>query len=672
MKKISNIVITLFLMVLLLSSQVSIGLKLYPRFNEKNLIENYSSFVKCFSIQSIIDHADVGDTIVIPSGTYYEKLTINKSLTIIGKKNTFFDGFYEKSIMIIDANQVTIKNVHFRNSGGYDTDSGIKIFGNDISIKQCVFYQSKQGIYLQKNCNVTIDSCLFYKLGRAIAVKQSQKVIITNCSSSYCAIGVFLNNSQTLFINHSQFDSNGITMYSKKSQDVSINHLSVKDNSDNHGGIFVEESSYVHISNSSIHHNGIGINIEDSEQIILSDLLITNNTHFGILLRDYAKEVMIQRCKIKNNFRFGVYCYDDTSAMITENMFIHNFLFGIYSSDPVHTLEQNWWGTSSGPTILANGNNDRISLSNYISHFSKWSIQPYTYTFETREHVNFYENLSIDKPDLSHFIQGIDSDSDGVPNWWEEKWGYDPNSFQNHTKLDVDNDGLTNLEECFTDQWNSNPYKKDIFIEVDWITSNTKWHSNKPSSFLLEKLVETFDQYDITLHIDDGRLGFGGQIVFQDTSDFSEMVDIYWNNFLHQDLLNPRKGIFRYAIIADICADVSYPFIGWDQFDSIAISAGEAKRLSPQYPRQIIIVGGLLHQLGSTLGLLAETHPGNDNLQVGKIGSIDWFTYRSYKSSMNYLYKYRVLSYSDGSRGNGDFNDWNSLDFSFFKTTSFD
>lgn len=671
MKKISNTILTIFLIALLLLSQASIGKKSDFDGEMQNIIDNFSSNIRQDSIQKVINQASKGDTIVIPSGTYHERLTINKSVTIIGEEKTVFDGSYENSIMRIEADHVRIKTIHFRNSGALNTDSGIKIFGNNITIQQCVFYQSKQGIHLQETQQVTIQSCLFYKLGRAIAIHNSNHTSIINCSGSHCAIGFFSNNSTAVLINHSRLDTNGISIYLKGSDNVCINHSSVKDNSDNHGGIFIEDSSNIKISLSSIHHNGIGINIEDTNEVSLRDLHITNNTHFGILLRDNAKEITITRCTIKHNLRYGIYSYMDTSSYLTKNVIVNNILYGLYSDRPVQHLKQNWWGSSSGPSFLKNPSKDRLSINNYITHFSKWSKIPYNYQINTIEHQPFYKNLLTDYPNLTHYIQGIDSDDDGCPDWWEEKWGYERNSYQSHRTIDGDGDGLTNLEECYTDQWGSSPFRKDIFLEVDWIESDCYFCTNEPSALLLSRVIKMFEQQEISLHIDAGEMGAGGSISNQYTRDFSSMVDIYWKNFLNNDMLNPRKGIFRYAIIGDYCADVSYPFIGWDQFDSIAISADEAKLLSPQYPRQMIIVGGILHQLGSTLGLLVETHPGNDNLQTGKIGSMDWFTYRSYKSSMNYLYKYRVLSYSDGTRGKGDFNDWDSLNFSFFKETSF-
>jgi len=50
---------------------------------------------------------------------------------------------------------------------------------------------------------------------------------------------------------------------------------------------------------------------------------------------------------------------------------------------------------------------------------------------------------------------GGDRDGDGMPDWWEEQFGLDPNSDDSH--LDYDGDGLANLEEFLygTDPWES-------------------------------------------------------------------------------------------------------------------------------------------------------------------------------------------------------------------------
>jgi hypothetical protein len=39
---------------------------------------------------------------------------------------------------------------------------------------------------------------------------------------------------------------------------------------------------------------------------------------------------------------------------------------------------------------------------------------------------------------------------------------------------------------------------------------------------------------------------------------------------------------------------------------------------------------------------------------------------------MNYYYKYKIINYSNATHGIGDFDDWENLDFSFFKNSSFE
>ncbi len=44
---------------------------------------------------------------------------------------------------------------------------------------------------------------------------------------------------------------------------------------------------------------------------------------------------------------------------------------------------------------------------------------------------------------------------------------YDPFVWEDHSHLDPDNDGLNNVEEYMTSQWGSDPFRKDIFVELD-------------------------------------------------------------------------------------------------------------------------------------------------------------------------------------------------------------
>ena len=85
-----------------------------------------------------------------------------------------------------------------------------------------------------------------------------------------------------------------------------------------------------------------------------------------------------------------------------------------------------------------------------------------------------------------------------------------------------------------------------------------------------------------------------------------------------------------------------------------------------------LIVGGAVHHLGHTLGLLADTHSGIDNLDTLNPLSLQWWKHRNYKSCMNYQYKYRLFNFSDGTNGEGDYDDWDNLELGFFKNSHFE
>jgi len=61
---------------------------------------------------------------------------------------------------------------------------------------------------------------------------------------------------------------------------------------------------------------------------------------------------------------------------------------------------------------------------------------------------------------------GEDIDEDGVPIEWEHRWGYDPLTADNHAILDPENDGINNIEEYLTSQWYSDPFRRDLFLEL--------------------------------------------------------------------------------------------------------------------------------------------------------------------------------------------------------------
>ena len=172
-------------------------------------IKNYSS------IQTAIDASSNGDTIFVHNGTYYERIKINKSITLIGenKNNTIIIGGGGKGITIYSENGVRISGFTVRNC-----DTGIFIYSDDNTIsdnilknnnnngislwwessnnKICNNYISgnKKAIYLDSGCrNNTISN-------NSIENNEIGIYLSKGCEGkNYLLNNIFLNNDQNIY-----------------------------------------------------------------------------------------------------------------------------------------------------------------------------------------------------------------------------------------------------------------------------------------------------------------------------------------------------------------------------------------------------------------------------------------------------------------------------------------
>ncbi|MDG6228379.1 MAG: hypothetical protein QCH96_00260, partial [Candidatus Thermoplasmatota archaeon] len=119
---------------------------------------------------------------------------------------------------------------------------------------------------------------------------------------------------------------------------------------------------------------------------------------------------------------------------------------------------------------------------------------------------------------------GIDPDGDGLPIEWEWKWGYDPFVWDDHENLDLDGDGLSNWEEYYMRNWSADPFRIDLFIEMDQMIGPNGELGMFPEGSK-EILYTAFNRRNIVFHIDDGGMGeeSRAQII-----PFSEITNCSW------------------------------------------------------------------------------------------------------------------------------------------------
>ena len=402
------------------------------------------------TINDGIYNSTKGDTIFVFNGTYNETLKINKSISLRGenKSLTIINGLYSSEIINLSEDDIEIINFTIRNSGGEPYNSAIKINSDNNKIKLCEIYRSRSGIILKNSMSNIIDNCSFYKNGEAITIDNSEGNIITGCIFSHNSIGLHSEKSNYNNISYCYSYENGISYYLNNSECANIFNLNISDNSVNLGGIFIENSFKIAINNSIINHNGAGISVSSSNEISIINCDINSNTHFAISLRNPSKNIYVSDCEIKDNIRYGIYIQKFNSIKINRNNIYNNKLFGIYSRFSKCNSRLNYWGSILGPTYFEGFFRERITGIIGFINYIPWNLKPVKDTGANwKENEDYLNKIKIDTQPRVFNFSDKDVDEDGIPDWWEEKWGYSPFIWDYHANLDPDNDALNNFEE---------------------------------------------------------------------------------------------------------------------------------------------------------------------------------------------------------------------------------
>jgi hypothetical protein len=291
--------------------------------------------------------------------------------------------------------------------------------------------------------------------------------------------------------------------------------------------------------------------------------------------------------------------------------------------------------------------------------------------------------------------RGEDLDQDGIPIEWEYtfglyyiEWGhqqgyylnYDPFTWENYTALDEDNDGLNDIEEYKTWQWGSDPFRRDLYVEIDQMALGPKGEGAFVPVQSFDMLRDSYARQNIVWHIDDGRLGGGEIIPFNGNITDQDLTDWYWEYFMHEDANNWRRGVFRWCIIvyngtwargftfssringkfALDCFLIETNFHEMRAKLFWIIGGLERHTFNRTLNRACVYAGGIMHESGHTLGLNSA---GVDDPNTVWPWQADFWKFLPYMSVMNYRYIYTGLNdYSDGSRGKNDFDDWSHID----------
>jgi parallel beta-helix repeat protein len=225
--------------------------------NSKTIYVDDDGTADYISIQDAIDNASDGDTIFVYNGTYYEHITIDKPITLIGedKNFTIIESDWISSSVYVSANNVTISGFTIQNgligihlSSCHNTTITNNIISNNADLNKYVdltgiklklpIWPTIAGVYLREsngnwiNKNIIIDN-----VGSGI-------VLCLNSGINYISENIITNNS------------NGVYLYSSCSNTVTNNNISIN----MYHGIIIKYDS----ENNSFFINNLFANTENT------------------------------------------------------------------------------------------------------------------------------------------------------------------------------------------------------------------------------------------------------------------------------------------------------------------------------------------------------------------------------------------------------------------------
>jgi nitrous oxidase accessory protein len=236
------------------------------------------------SFQKLIDDAKEGDVITPPAGTYSGPVVIDKPLVIDGRNGVTIDAGGKGSVILLDTDGATIKNMHLTHSGesANEIDSGVQVRGNYNVIKDNIIDDCLFGVDLQQSSNNvvkrnTISSLDRFELGQkgdSVRLWYSFKnQIIDNITFNVRDMVVWYSADNVIKGNTGRDSRYSLHfMYSR--------YNLVEDNKyyNNSVGIFLMYSDGITVRNNFISHasgpTGLGIGFKETSDLIVEGNII--------------------------------------------------------------------------------------------------------------------------------------------------------------------------------------------------------------------------------------------------------------------------------------------------------------------------------------------------------------------------------------------------------------
>lgn len=272
------------------------------------------------TIQQAINAAASGDTIYVAEGTYYERIKVNKTLTLIGENpaTTIIDGSERGPIINVTADYVKIKNFTVQNGKDY---TGIWV-------------ENPAGAPI---VSVTISTNVFINNYACVILSRSIGAVITNNTMKLNQYGIRAYSSKLTLIAYNRIENSlfyGVHLHTRSENNtIKFNKFLY-----NKYGVHIETSDYNNLSRneivSAVDKNGYGIRLTTSRNTRIVGNTIQFNYRGIVLWEDSVNNTIYY-----NNFLNNTEQHYHYNTPLTSNLWDTNICPG---------AEGNYWSDYQG------------------------------------------------------------------------------------------------------------------------------------------------------------------------------------------------------------------------------------------------------------------------------------------------------------------------------------
>jgi len=492
------------------------------------------------TIQEGVNNATAGDTVYIYNGIYYEHVTVNKQVDLVGedKENVIVDGSGVDNVFYVLANYASINNFTITNGrigiwieSANNNVSNIICYNHFYTGFNIVLGSSSNGNYL--NCEVYNCTAMGIRLYYQVSYNN-----FINCTShNNGQQGIYLYRSPyNNFVNCYFYNNTGDGMYLDQSNNNN-NLTNCKFYQNSGWGVNFVTSYYNTLANNEIYANKYPILVTGYQYIDTSNTVngkpiyyLINNSNITLDETDnvgYLGLVSCSNITVSNSDVYGCYLLS-TSISSLSNISSHDSSDGVYlESSSNNNIINCIFYNNTNDGIYLNPSSSYNTITNCNTYNNKYGVYiegPYNTITSTHVYSNSNYGIYI-YSSSSHdiIINNCISNNNGLDGIYLYQSSYcniTYSSFYNNTQHGMDIFYLSNyntIKNC--NSYNNNGYGCYIYYNSYNKFKNSNFYSNT-YGFYIYRSANTFLQYN-TIYNNLYNFAIRGS----STSEFYEDID---------------------------------------------------------------------------------------------------------------------------------------------------